>query len=192
MKTVLFTLMACAISISAFSQYSTLSVSQDPGSDATPALTPIYISNRGLNGSTYGWALYTAAVGGGFGVRPNAFEIWEYPPSGVNTNCCMQRLVIDHAPVNTMPTSVVLDSKGGLAIGGYGDAGANYLSVNGNVGIGTTDTQGYKLAVNGNAIAESVTVKLHSNWPDYVFRPTYNLLPLATLKSFITKNQRLP
>lgn len=65
----------------------------------------------------------------------------------------------------------------------------NYL---GNVGIGTTDPQGYKLAINGSAIAESVTVKLHGSWPDYVFKPRYKLLPLNEVKTYIDKNQHLP
>lgn len=34
----------------------------------------------------------------------------------------------------------------------------------GNVGIGTTDTKGYKLAVAGGIVSESVRVKLRSNW----------------------------
>lgn len=40
----------------------------------------------------------------------------------------------------------------------------------GNVAIGTTDPKGYKLAVAGDAIAESMTVDLQANWPDYVIR----------------------
>jgi hypothetical protein len=63
---------------------------------------------------------------------------------------------------------------------------------NGNISIGTTDPQGYKLAVNGSAIAESVTVKLHGSWPDFVFKPKYNLLSLTEVKAYIDKNQHLP
>jgi len=62
----------------------------------------------------------------------------------------------------------------------------------GDVAIGTDDPQGYKLAVNGSAIAESVTVKLHSSWPDFVFKPKYNLLSLTEVKTYINNNQRLP
>lgn len=43
----------------------------------------------------------------------------------------------------------------------------NYFA--GNIVVGTnTMPAGYKFAVAGNAIAESMTVKLHANWPDYV------------------------
>jgi len=62
----------------------------------------------------------------------------------------------------------------------------------GDVAIGTTDSKGYKLAVAGNAIAESMTVKLQANWPDYVFKPSYSLTPLSELKIYIDKNQHLP
>jgi hypothetical protein len=70
---------------------------------------------------------------------------------------------------------------------------------NGNVGIGTVDNTNwqlanstYKLAVSGNVIAESVTVKLYANWPDYVFKPKYALMPLTDVKSYIDKNHHLP
>jgi len=81
-------------------------------------------------------------------------------------------------------------------------AGANNFSIysdspaqsyfQGNVAIGTTDPKGYKLAVAGDMIAEQVVVKLQANWPDYVFKPQYNLTALADLKAFIDKNHHLP
>jgi len=51
---------------------------------------------------------------------------------------------------------------------------------------------GYKLAVAGNAIAESMTVKLQTNWPDVVFKKDYTLMPLSEVKTYIDKNQHLP
>jgi hypothetical protein len=63
---------------------------------------------------------------------------------------------------------------------------------NGNVAIGTTDPHGYKLAVNGDAIATSMTVKLYASWPDYVFKPTYKLPSLTEVKTYIDQNQHLP
>jgi len=62
----------------------------------------------------------------------------------------------------------------------------------GNVGIGTLNPQGYQLAVNGTAIATSMTVKLYSAWPDYVFKPTYHLPTLTDVKTYIDKNHHLP
>jgi len=66
------------------------------------------------------------------------------------------------------------------------------ISSNGNVGIGTTDTKGYTFAVNGTAIATSMTVKLYSAWPDYVFKPTYHLPSLTEVKTYIDQNHHLP
>ncbi|MFI5163411.1 MAG: hypothetical protein ACHQHN_19180 [Sphingobacteriales bacterium] len=66
------------------------------------------------------------------------------------------------------------------------------FQTNGNVGIGTTNPQGYKLAVNGSAIATSMTVKLYANWPDYVFKRDYHLPKLTDIKTYIDANHRLP
>jgi hypothetical protein len=63
---------------------------------------------------------------------------------------------------------------------------------NGNVGIGTTNTQGYTFAVNGTAIATSMTVKAYANWPDYVFKKDYQLAPLTDVKTYIDQNHHLP
>lgn len=62
----------------------------------------------------------------------------------------------------------------------------------GNIGLGTNDTHGYKLAVNGAIITEEVTVKVNELWPDYVFKEEYNLMPLDLLESFIANNGHLP
>ncbi len=62
----------------------------------------------------------------------------------------------------------------------------------GDVGIGTADPKGYKLAVNGNAIATSMTVKLYASWPDYVFKPSYKLASLTEVKNYIDQNHHLP
>lgn len=70
--------------------------------------------------------------------------------------------------------------------------GFNYSINGGNVGIGTTDTKGYLLAVAGKAVAEEIVVKLKGNWPDYVFEPGYQLRPLRDVSVFIKKNNRLP
>jgi hypothetical protein len=62
----------------------------------------------------------------------------------------------------------------------------------GDVGIGTNDTKGYKLAVAGSMVAEEVNVKLQSNWPDFVFNDNHNLMSLTELDSFIKTNNHLP
>ncbi len=66
------------------------------------------------------------------------------------------------------------------------------LDQNGNLCIGTTNPQGYKLAVAGNVIAESVKVALQGNWPDYVFKPGNKLLSLQEVESYVQQNNHLP
>jgi len=67
------------------------------------------------------------------------------------------------------------------------------MDYQGNIGIGTTSIpSAYKLAVNGAAIATSMTVKLYADWPDYVFKKNYHLLALSEVKTYIDKNQHLP
>ena len=60
----------------------------------------------------------------------------------------------------------------------------------GEVGIGTTNTAGYKLAVNGKVRATEIRVE--TGWADYVFAPEYKLRPLEEVESFIKANQHLP
>jgi hypothetical protein len=74
-----------------------------------------------------------------------------------------------------------------------GNTGTSYInSLTGNLGIGTKDPRGYKLAVNGRMIASSVTVLDYANWPDYVFNKGYQLLPLTTVQNYINQNHHLP
>jgi hypothetical protein len=67
-----------------------------------------------------------------------------------------------------------------------------FWKADGNVGIGTNDPKGYKLAVAGKTITEEVVVKLQANWPDYVFSPEYKLPSLLEVEKFIKANKHLP
>ncbi|RFS19734.1 hypothetical protein DVR12_21795 [Chitinophaga silvatica] len=66
------------------------------------------------------------------------------------------------------------------------------ITEEGNVGINTTDTKGYKFAVNGNAIFSRVTVKNYASWPDYVFNSDYKLPSLESVSGFIQHHKHLP
>jgi hypothetical protein len=88
---------------------------------------------------------------------------------------------------------------GHLGIGTYRDlefgriSGNPYLIIKdgGNVGIGTTTPGSFKLAVEGKIGAREVKVTLDS-WADYVFNKDYKLMSLASLETFIQKNNHLP
>ncbi len=84
-------------------------------------------------------------------------------------------------------------SGGGIGLFTNKTTQAMTILSNGNIGIGTTNPNGYKLAVNGAAIFTKVQVKATSSpWPDYVFHPTYELRSLSSLESYINEFNHLP
>ena len=66
------------------------------------------------------------------------------------------------------------------------------IKSDGSVGIGISDTKGYKLAVAGNIHAESITVQAHGSWPDYVFSNTFELKPLSAVNDYVKLHHHLP
>lgn len=80
-----------------------------------------------------------------------------------------------------------IQSAGNLFVNGNGNS-----FISGNLGIGTLDPKGYKLAVAGNMIAESIKVKLQNAWPDYVFSKSYLLPTLQETEKHIKENGHLP
>ena len=63
---------------------------------------------------------------------------------------------------------------------------------NGNIGIGTTETDSYKLSVAGKMRATEVLIQEISNWSDYVFYDNYRLPKLSDVESYIRQNHHLP
>lgn len=61
---------------------------------------------------------------------------------------------------------------------------------NGNVGIGTSTSANYKLAVNGSIRAKEIWVE--TNWSDFVFEDNYNLMNLKDLEQYINRYKHLP
>ncbi|MBO9620541.1 MAG: hypothetical protein J7539_16070 [Niabella sp.] len=73
----------------------------------------------------------------------------------------------------------------------FGGSTANGIwKSTGNVGIGTLTPQ-EKLSVNGNIRSKEVKVEA-ANWPDYVFKSSYKLIPLSQVENFIKQNGHLP
>ncbi len=60
------------------------------------------------------------------------------------------------------------------------------------LGIGTTQTDGYMLAVAGKIIATEINVAEVSDWYDCVFEDDYNLPSLQEVEKYITTNKHLP
>ncbi len=65
------------------------------------------------------------------------------------------------------------------------------LTNDGRVGIGTTNTNGYKLAVEGTIGAREVNVNT-STWSDYVFNDDYRLPSLKEVERYIKEHRHLP
>lgn len=65
------------------------------------------------------------------------------------------------------------------------------LFITENVGIGTSSTGSYKLAVEGTIGARKVKVTSVSPWPDYVFSKEYSLPSIASVEKYIAEHQHL-
>jgi hypothetical protein len=88
-----------------------------PPDDTTPDITSqVFLSNRGAGGNAYRWSFYTAAVGGGHGVTPNALELWEYPSSTLPA-CCIPRLQVLKSASGAVPPPIIIDGAGNLGVG---------------------------------------------------------------------------
>lgn len=82
---------------------------------------------------------------------------------------------------------------GALVIGPWTSANAGLrILPSGNVGIGTATPGSFKLAVEGKIGAREVRVTNTNPWPDYVFSPRYDLLPLKQVDAYIQQNGHLP
>jgi hypothetical protein len=63
---------------------------------------------------------------------------------------------------------------------------------NGSVGIGTSTTGSFKLAVEGKIGARGIKVTTTSPWPDYVFNKGYKLISIDSLDRYVKTNAHLP
>lgn len=178
--------------------------------------------SNGNDGALFLVGGVNAGFGGGAtlaGIKTIAGDGGQYNLFKVQNAAGVKLLIngLGNIGIGTVAPQTKLDVAGGITasseshyyLGSYVDpvvgvgfavkVGANGIAVNGNsvfndgLSIGTkTMPSGYKLAVNGSAIATAVFVKLYSAWPDYVFKPTYKLPSLSDVKSYIDQNQHLP
>ena len=81
------------------------------------------------------------------------------------------------------------NNGGGGSVWSENNAVASY---SGEVAIGrSTVPSGYQMAVEGKIRTREVRVD-QENWPDYVFKENYELIPLERLQEFIEENGHLP
>ncbi len=86
----------------------------------------------------------------------------------------------------TYKGSMVLTERGHVVIG-EGDLDDSLME-----NLAANPNTDYRLYVTKGIRSESVKVDLKSNWPDYVFKSDYDLLPLDDVRDFIGKNNHLP
>jgi hypothetical protein len=97
-----------------FGQSARVKVQATPPNDTTQDNVAFVLANRGAGGAPYTWVLTSAAVGGGFGVNPNALEIWEYPQDAT-PGCCLPRLkILPSGNQGSAPSPVTIMANGGL------------------------------------------------------------------------------
>lgn len=120
---------------------------------------------------------------------------------GIGTSFPMQKFVVSNNGAEGF--EVYLNQHDGdVGLQAYNRSTSNHVKMRldasnfafnyGNVGIGVADTRGYKLAVGGAMIAESVMVKLQGSWPDFVFLPGYSLPNLLDVEKYIREKGHLP
>lgn len=130
------------------------------------------------------------------------FQSWGADPTGTQFTTMSMGFDGANGIIEVQNTNSTIVSPPGLLINYYcgrdvyvctGAEGGNIVmgtSVTGNVGIGTTNFAGYKLSVNGRIRAKEIVVE--TGWSDFVFAPTYKLMPLETLEKYIKANNHLP
>ena len=71
----------------------------------------------------------------------------------------------------------------------HNNSNAMVFDINGNVGIGTTNPNGWKLSVNGQIRAKEI--KVETGWSDFVFENNYNLPTLKEVENHIKEKGHL-
>ena len=160
--------------------------------------TPGFV--RGLATSYVQYITYRSNPGQGFAIGVNggnsSFEI-----AGSNHTAFFRGSV----GIGTTSPTYKLDVNGALnateiRLNGeifnptvWTQSGADINYLQGTVGIGTaTVPTGYRLAVDGNIMAEEIQIQLSHTWPDYVFEEDYDLKPLSEVEAFVKANKHLP
>lgn len=169
-----------------------------------------------------GWGVYGFSGNGGRGVYGNCASgtgvygnsstgtgVRGHSANGVAAQFTGSRVEVlggsDASSVSTTDGYLIVGDGGGinLAIDNNEiiarDNGATSLlhlqADGGQVGIGLqglTVPAGFIFAVDGKAMMEEVEVQLSGDWPDYVFEPDYDLMPLDDLAEHVRAQKHLP
>lgn len=118
---------------------------------------------------------------------------------GLNTlNASVQKFDDSGEPTTTAVEEQNFNQSSGLVIAPWytplnnNDFRGMRIDAEGNVGIGTYTTFGNKLAINGTMTCKEINMDISYAWPDFVFDPSYKLMPISALSKFIVSNHHLP
>ena len=132
--------------------------------------------------ATYG--LYADASGDGSG---NKFAGYFRAAQGSGHNVGLRAT----ASGGTENTAIIGWAFGPNAKAAHFDAGA--VVVDDALLVGTDQKAfGYIMCVNGKIIGEEVRIQDMNDWPDFVFDPAYQLMPLDELEQSIEREHHLP
>ena len=145
-----------------------------------PAEGPLYRMEDGtLKGGE--WPTYPELPPGRCRSLPS-FPYWETRGNAFPELCDDEHPVL--GTLEARPLSVITSSTERI-----------HVSPSGKVGIGTVPPSGavslYRLFVADGIATRGVLVKL-GDWPDYVFKEGYHLMPLDELKAFLARENHLP
>jgi trimeric autotransporter adhesin len=118
--------------------------------------------------------------------------------SGTNPYIQFKDGATENAYLRASGSDLLLATNSGNASGKVvlrtNGVGRLWVDAVGNVSIGSSGkvASGYMLSVVGKVMAEEVRVELNGTWPDYVFAKDYKLMPLQTLKKYVSENNHLP
>lgn len=87
----------------------------DPGNDTDQGLVSYGWRARTAGGGNNTWRMFTAPVGGGYGVIPNSVSIWQYPSSSI-PGCCLERFTIQPSGSGHTGSPVRIDGNGKLQV----------------------------------------------------------------------------
>jgi len=91
-------------------------VESRPPDATTQGIATIALGSRGDFGGSYNYKFTTVPAAGGFGVPPNALDLYEYTDNP-NDNCCKGRLSIRPAKGVFLPKILTIDGAGNVGIG---------------------------------------------------------------------------
>lgn len=116
----------------------------------------------------------------------------DYVTAGSNTVGTIAKFTAAGTVANSALTEAAITNGTGIKLD---SKSAGYLAV-GDFGAGTPMSipSGYRLVVQDGIITEKVKVAVRNltDWADYVFEPTYSLMPLNDVEKFVKENKHLP